>query len=390
MKILDDISLCCGCHACYSNCPKQAIEMKENNEGFKYPYINQSVCINCDQCKRVCPVLQKRDYPVQKVFACYDKLIERRMESASGGVFALLAEYVLKNDGVVFGAAFDSDFNVEHICVENQEQLSSIKGSKYVQSNIGDQYKVVKEKLQEKQLVLFSGTACQIGGLKSFLKTDYPNLLCVDVVCHGVPSPDVWKKYLFEIKKSKKIINIRFRNKENGIKNAPLKFSFDDGTDLIQNYNDNVFIKGFINNLYLRESCYQCKFKGKNNISDITLGDFWGLDKIRPNFGDNYGISLVMLRTEKGKEIFGKIEESTVKIECKENDAVLENPCINESVERPLNRDLFFQKYNNVGMIKTVKQLTYIPFFKKIKMFLMKTKYNIKYKIYLLWRKVQK
>lgn len=390
VEILRDMSFCCGCYACYSICPVDAIQMKQNEEGFIYPCINEKKCIHCNQCKKVCPITQEQKPSKTKVYACYDKQLNRRMESASGGVFALIAEYVIKNHGMVVGAAFTDNFSVEHISVDTIQDLKKLKGSKYVQSAIGEQYKIVKQELEKDRLVLFSGTACQVAGLKSFLKKEFDNLICMDVICHGVPSPKVWKKYLEEISEGKKIKRIKIRNKENGIQNAPFKIWFDDGSVFVQKYEDNLFLKGFIHNLYLRQSCYQCAFKGNRAPSDISIGDFWGLEIVDSQFGDKFGISLVMTHTQKGEQIIEKISTSLEKKAFSEKDALRENPCIEKSVNKPVNRDLFFQSYEKCGVEKTVMKLTKVCLAKRIKIFITKLRYDIKYKIYLCWRKMKK
>ena len=271
---------CCGCYACYNICPKQCITMKTDNEGFWYPKIDKNKCINCNLCEKVCPIIN----PVKRVdskkiaYASMNKDEQVRMKSSSGGIFSILAEYIIKNNGVVYGAGFDEDFNIKHKRILYSTDLDLLRGSKYVQSSIGDIYKQVKNDLENNNPVLFTGTPCQVEGLRSYLRKEYVNLITMDFICHGVPSPLVWEKYLKKMKKSKQenIKNIYFRNKDIGWKLFSLKIIFDKriySNDL----NNDLFMKGFLQDVYLRPSCYNCKFKKINRISDITVADFFCL-----------------------------------------------------------------------------------------------------------------
>ena len=195
---IKDKSKCCGCSGCMNICPKNAIIMKEDKNGFKYPIVDKEKCINCGLCEKVCPILnnKKEQQKEIKAYACYNKNIEERLKSSSGGIFILLAKEILKRNGIVFGAAFDENFNVKHISIDNEKDIEKLMGSKYVQSNMGKVYKEVKEFLENGKYILFSGTPCQIEGLKKFLKKDYDKLYTQDIICHGVPSPKIWQMYL--------------------------------------------------------------------------------------------------------------------------------------------------------------------------------------------------
>ena len=212
-------SNCCGCHACYNACPQNAIIMRKDELGFRYPVIDQEKCIECGLCKKVCPVLNKKKINNQPIaYACINKNDNVRRESSSGGIFTLIAEKILDLNGVVFGAQFDEKLNVSHAYVENKEDLYKLRKSKYVQSDIKDSYKKAKEFLDDDRFVLFTGTPCQVEGLYSYLRKDYNKLYTQDIICHGVPSPAVWKKYKEDVEKQKhmKVVNMNFRDKSNG------------------------------------------------------------------------------------------------------------------------------------------------------------------------------
>lgn len=355
---LDKKEQCCGCSSCSLKCPVKAIKMQPDTEGFLYPVIDTAVCIQCGLCEKVCPV----NFPVPtsdhtEVFACYRKDFEKRLKSASGGVFAVLAEAVLAQGGKVFGAAFDEEFYLRHQMAANEAELSPLLGSKYVQSEMRDTFAQVKRELQAGVRVLFSGTPCQVQGLERYLGRSYSNLITVDLICHGVSSPEVWKDYLHEISGGKKIISFIPRDKTDGITDAPLVFHFDDGSILNENYSDNLFIRGFSRNLYLRPSCYFCPFKGVERCSDITLGDFWGLERYAPEFGDRFGISCVLLHTAAGRELFSQIQHLLVLKPASAEQILPSNPCLIAPVEKTDKREAFFNARKSQSMTASVKQI---------------------------------
>lgn len=350
---------CNGCYACYQKCPANAIKMITDNEGFWYPKVDNTKCIRCKQCIKVCPEIHPEKLSINSlIYACYRINLKKRLKSASGGFFSLLAEYIIFKNGVVFGAKFDKNLVLRHDYVDKDYKIIELQGSKYVQSKIGNSYSQAKEFLLKGNYVLFSGTPCQIQGLKKYLGKDFDNLITVDLVCHGVPSPEVWKKYIQYISKGKKIEEFIPRDKSKGIVDAPLVFKFDNGKILKQNYSENMYIQGFINNLYLRPSCYDCSFKGIERCSDITLGDFWGLNKFNSKFGDNYGISLVILHTEKGKKCFDQIKSNLNYIPATVEAAIEENPCIISSVKITKKRFIFFKCFQKRNLLNLIKKLT--------------------------------
>ena len=304
---IKDKTRCMGCHACYNRCPVQAIEMVEDEKGFKYPQVNKEKCINCGLCERVCPILNQRKVKnTPKAYAVKNKNEEVREKSSSGGMFSLLAEKVLQDGGVVFGVAFDENWQLKHIYVENIEDLQIFRGSKYLQSIVGETYSKLKDFLIEGRKVMYTGTPCQIEGLKSYLGKEYENLFTQDIICHGVPSPKVHERYLKYLRdkyKTKNIKNIIHRTKINGWKNWCVNIKFDN-SEYIKAHEQDPYMQAFLRNTSLRESCYNCQFKKKHRISYITLADFWGIENIAPEMDDNKGTSLVIINSEKGKQIF--------------------------------------------------------------------------------------
>lgn len=306
---------CSGCFACANICPKQCITMESDNEGFWYPRVDQSSCIQCNLCEQVCPMLCLEKATSKPVaYAAYNKDLKVRMSSSSGGIFTLLAENVLNQDGAVFGACFDDKFQVVHRYAEEKEKLSQFRGSKYVQSKIGDTYKKAKDFLDIGRLVYFSGTPCQIAGLKSYLKKEYENLICQDVICHGVPSPKVWKKYIDfrEEIAGASAHRITFRRKDHSWERYSMSFQFCNGVEYEQPLDKDRMMQIFLRNVCLRPSCYHCKFKIPHVQSDITLADYWGIKHIHPEMFDDKGTSLVLIHSTRGQNLFTDIKEKII------------------------------------------------------------------------------
>lgn len=345
---------CCGCYACFNICPKNAIEMKEDEKGFKYPFINKAKCIDCGLCKKVCPTLNKSEIDNKiEAYACINKDDNVRKDSSSGGIFTLLAENVLANNGVVFGVAFDENMTVKHIMINKKEDLYQLRGSKYVQSQIEDTYKLAKKELEKEKYVLFTGTPCQIEGLKSYLMKDYDKLYTQDIICHGVPSPLVLEKYLKN--KFNNIEKVYFRNKMYGWKKYSMVIKSRD--NIYSNTLDkDLYIQAFVKNICLRDSCYNCSFKALNRISDITLADYWGVQKLKPNFDDDKGTSLVFINSKKGKILFEEIKGKIRYEEADITDAIKWNSAMVKSVNKPSTREAFFQDINNMNIESAIKK----------------------------------
>ena len=295
---------CCGCAGCQSICPHGCITMQSDDEGFAYPLVDKARCTNCGLCARACPILNRKTCTNQmKAYAAINNDQQIRLQSSSGGVFSALAECVLAQGGVVFGAAFDENFVVRHMACKSLEDLPKLRTSKYVQSSIGECFKQAKMFLAQGRLVYFTGTPCQIAGLKSFLIRDYENLITQDIICHGVPSPLVWQKYLEYKSKGLKPANVNFRDKSYSWENFAFRIDNKDNIYIKPHLQDK-FMRMFLLNKILRPSCHKCAFKGDGHLADITLADFWGKNiKLVPQFNDNKGCNLILTRTQKGEEI---------------------------------------------------------------------------------------
>jgi len=295
---------CCGCGACIQKCPKQCISLKEDHEGFLYPNVNKSLCINCHLCEKVCPVLNKKNNKKPLIALASINTNENiRLKSSSGGIFTLLAEKIIAKGGVVFGAAFDKNWEVHHEEASAIEDLCKFRGSKYVQSRIENSYKRAEYLLKEGKNVLFSGTPCQIAGLKCFLQKEYSNLTTIDFICHGVPSPGIWKWYLqnqiYTITPSK-LKNINFRDKTLGWREYQLAFQFKSTNSFSSSNSSNGYMLAFLNDICLRPSCYKCPTKSGSSHSDITIADFWSIKSFNIDMDDNKGTSLVLINTNQG------------------------------------------------------------------------------------------
>lgn len=370
---------CCGCYACYNVCPKQCITMKTDNEGFWYPDIDKDKCVNCNLCEKVCPIVNpvQRNESLKLSYAVQNKDDAVRLSSSSGGMFHLLAESIIKQDGVVYGAGFDKDFSVKHIRINKIEEIQLLQGSKYLQSGIGNIYKQVKKDLKENKQVLFTGTPCQVEGLKSFLGREENNLLTMDFICHGVPSPTIWGGYYSAIEQDKKeqLKKVYFRNKDLGWKLFSLKMVFDKNI-YVNDLNNDLYMKGFLQDLYLRPSCYNCRFKKVNRVSDITVADFWGIDKLLPKFDDDKGTSLVILHNNKAKNLFYKLKDKMNFIEVKFEDGIRYNKSMITSVRYNEKRDLFFAEFKiKENLFDLIKKYTKLSFKRRIKQ---KIKFMIK------------
>jgi len=306
--------------------------MKSNDAGFLFPTIEESQCINCDVCQRVCPLLNSIEIKPIASYGAQALDEEIRKESSSGGVFSELALLVLSENGFVAGAAYDDFFSVEHIIINSEQELYKLRGAKYSQSALGDIFQTVKQVLLGGKLVLFSGTPCQIAGLKGFLGKDYDNLLCIDFVCHGVPSPMVWQKYVRYRSdmdnQGNMPININLRSKITGWSRYKYSniYEYMNGKTYQSQSGNDLFMRLFTGNYILRDSCEKCDFKGVHRASDITVGDFWGIWNLDPEFDDNKGTSLIITNTPKGEVYVHKIKQKLRMKEFDIHDSTKENP----------------------------------------------------------------
>ncbi len=361
-EIIVEKEKCSGCFACVSACPVSSISMQEDSEGFWYPKINSLTCIECNLCRKSCPVIsrQDRNRKEKTIIAAKSRDDVVRLKSSSGGIFPLLAEVIFVQGGVVYGAAFSEDCKtVIHVRIDQKRDLWKLQGSKYVQSKIDNCYKEAKKDLDTGRKVLFTGTPCQIEGLRSYLMKEYDNLYLQDIVCHGVPSPLVWKKYVeYREKEARGSVERTYcRHKKYGWNMFSLLFEFSNKRKYIGSKREDLYLRGFLANLFLRPSCYQCSFKGLDRNSDITLADFWGIDNIFPNMNDDKGISIVMINSEKGGELFDKIKDKIIFQETEINPALTEyNSAATKSVKSPLVRKEFMDRISQMDINILLKE----------------------------------
>lgn len=363
---------CSGCHACYSVCPKKAITMQPDAEGFLYPTINEALCVDCGLCRAVCPVNQQHTIAGdKKAYAAKNRDDAVRANSSSGGIFSLLAESVLTQGGVVFGAGFDRAFAVAHMAVHSSEALSNLRGSKYVQSRIGETFLHVEQYLKDKKPVLFTGTPCQIAGLHNYLKQkkiDTEKLYLVDLICHGVPSPLVWEKYLQSISNGKTVTSINFRDKSRSWSSFSLAISFADGTQYKALANEDAYFKGFFANMTLRPSCHACAQKNVDRASDLTIADCWGIDHFLPEMNDKKGTSAIITHTEKGAQLLRSINDLAQIREVPIEKVLRYNLAMTESAPPHPRRESFFALLQNgENVVPAIEQILKPTFKEQLK-----------------------
>ena len=361
MELWTNKEECCGCMACHDICPKNAIYIYEDEEGFKYPKINHDKCINCGLCKKTCPLIENsidiENYEKQ-VYAVKLKNMEERLTSRSGGAFVAFSDFILQKKGIIYGASFDESFLVSHKRADTKNKRDAIKGVKYVQSNTEDVFNLVKNDLLNGKYVLFTGTPCQIDGLKHYLNTlniSKDKLYTCDLVCHGTPSPGFWKNYLKSIEKryNSKLINVSFRDKSFGW-TPHVEAYWLKGVE--RKIVKNEYTKLFYQHIMFRASCYRCKYSSMNRVGDITLGDYWGIEKVDKDFNDEKGVSLILVNSKKGETLFNQ---------CVENFYYIKSDiktCLQPNLQKPstpsTKRYQFWQDYKNKGFNYTLKKYT--------------------------------
>lgn len=353
---------CCGCTACYAICPKGAITMRMDAEGFKYPEVNEAECVDCGLCVKACPIRTgNHNEKTSAFYAIIHDSDEVREKSSSGGVFTAMAEAVIEHKGVVYGAAFDEEFVVKHIRAED-DSWKALRTAKYVQSDMGDVFPQVKADLKAGREVLFTGTPCQIDGLKNYLKNvDTSALITADLICHGVPSPGVWRDYLSFVTNvyASSIGKINFRNKKDcGWHRTTVKIEDTEGNVVSNESQDRtLFTKLFFNHLILRPSCFACQYANLNRVGDITIGDYWGVENHHPELDDDRGTSLVMVNTPKGKEFLQSITSCKIV-------PVAEDECMQPNLKEPAKnyggRDYFWRTYQKFGFRFACKRVGYL------------------------------
>lgn len=354
---------CNGCKICSLKCPKNAIEMVEDEEGFYYPKIDEKKCINCGLCKKICSNFNNNSSDEQVAYIAINNNKEELKNSASGGIFFTLARYVINNNGVVFGVEYDEKLNVKHGFATTIEECRKFQGSKYVRSDIGAAYADIEKFLKKDRLVLFTGTPCQCQGLKKYLNKDYDNLIICDIICHANPSQKVFNKYINSLGKKykSKVENIQFRSKENGWRNSTPIIKLRDG-NIIE---DDLFYKAFSQELIDRPSCHNCKFSGINRVTDFTIGDFWGVEKILPK-KDEYdnGVSVFLVNSKKAKKIFLDISKNINFREINLEDAFKYNH--NSNLPMHKNRKRFFKNIDKKDICENIEECLKKPIYKRI------------------------
>jgi len=376
---IKDKELCSGCTACKNICPKNAIEMIRDEEGFLYPKVNKEKCINCGICKKVCPILNKQSTKKFKqkgyIFQYKDDIV--RKQSTSGGAFTAIADYIIENKGIVFGVGFDNNFKVCHQLAKNKEELEKFRNSKYVQSDPKDTFKQVKENLTEGKLVCYSGTACQIEGLLSYLGKKYDNLITVDIICRAVPSPLLWEKYINYRTTNSKVKKAYFREKLYGYKYSNLSIYDEKGLLYHNGIDTDPYLRAFFSNIACRPSCYNCHFKEQIHKADFTIWDCFEVEKYDETFDDDKGTTRVLLNSEKAIEIFDIIKKkhNTKQIEVEK--LISNFYQMFNSVKFNSRRDDFFKDLNEMKMNQIIEK--YFPnkfknkVEKNIRIFLIKT-----------------
>lgn len=364
ISVYDIKTNCCGCEACRQICPKHCITMQSDEKGFIYPKINQDLCIDCKLCQSVCPLHSTiGTNPNDTCFVYINDDAEFRLRSASSGAFeALCKSFADTNqDIVIFGCEIDDSLNVKHSASVNYVGFERLKKSKYVQSKLNDCYSQVRQYLKEGKFVVFSGVPCQIYGLRKFLRKDYENLLLIDLICHGVPSQKVFDSYIktMQYTYGKKVKEYSFRHKEIYMGrwiSLSIKAIFTDGSEVCLNCSEDLYMNGFLQGLFNRDCCYDCKFASTDRCSDLTIGDFWGIADYNPNFDDGKtnGTSLIIASTEKGRRVIHNLTDCTLE-EVPISIAVPHNGQLSAPQKLNEKREIFFSKlHGNLGFIRAM------------------------------------
>ena len=358
--LICDHDLCTGCQTCRLVCPLDCISMKRDNQGFIYPEVDTSKCIGCGKCRNACPVSNrvKDDLQIPDCYIAFNRNGQIRESSSSGGVFAEIARCIIEKSGVVFGAAMNEEQQVFTVACDSMEQVATTCGSKYVQADVGASYKEVASFLKKGTYVLYSGTPCQIGGLYAYLGREYDNLITVDLICHGVPSPRAWAEYTEYLKRkhNSNIKSVSFRCKESGWRKYSLKVVFNSESVFREDVTKNIYLKAFISHLILRPSCYCCSFKQVHRQADISLGDFWAANMLE-NLDDDKGISVLLVHSAKGKKFVDLISRKLAIKSIGFQDAIKDNLSYELSAEPSAYLKLFKKRWKKFSFPRAVKIL---------------------------------
>lgn len=368
--MLPDID-CVGCGACANICPENCLNMIADKDGFLHPKIDKNICINCQACEKVCPVINNKPKENKAVqpYAVYSKNDNVRSSSSSGGLFYTIAKHIIKHGGIVYGAAFDENLYLNHKGVESIEDLYMLQGSKYVQCDTKFCFREIKTHLDTQRPVLFCGTPCQVEGLLCYLKKPYENLFTLDFICHGVPSPKAWQEYIKHQEKtfSSKVRSAAFRDKSKGWSYFSSKLEFVNQKEYSNIHYNDVFMKAFLQNVSLRKTCYNCKFKTVNRNSDITMGDLWGIKNILPDITDDKGVSVVFIQSEKGTRLFEQVNKELWIQEISFDSAIASNSAMTKSVYEHNFRGYFFKNLGKQNFERLVRDCLEPSYYVRLK-----------------------
>ena len=368
--MLPDID-CVGCGACANVCPQNCLNMIADKNGFLHPEIDKNACVNCQACEKVCPIINQKPKASNSIqtYAVYSKNDNVRSSSSSGGVFHTIATRIIENGGIVYGAAFDQDLYLSHKGIESIEDLYILQGSKYLQSDTKLCFKEIKTHLDTQRPVLFCGTPCQVEGLLCYLKKPYENLFTLDFICHGVPSPKAWQEYIKSQEKtfSSKVCSASFRDKSKGWSYFSSKLNFANKKEYTNIHYNDAFMKAFLQNVSLRETCYNCKFKTVNRNSDITMGDLWGIKNILPDITDDKGVSVVFFQSEKGARLFEQVNKDLWIQEISFDSAIASNSAMTKSVYEHNFREYFFKNLGKQDFERLVKSCLEPSYYTRLK-----------------------
>lgn len=353
--ILDILKMnkCCGCGACINVCPQKALTYSNDKYGFTIPAINLNLCIDCGKCLRICPETESEEYKPQLAYAAMNKNKKERLKASSGGVFGLVAKYVIQSSGVVYGAKMDHDFKVLHSSADNDVALNDLLRSKYVQSFMGETYSHILNDLKSGKKVLFSGTPCQVAAVRKMIPLKFKdNLFLIDIVCHGVPSQRFFDSYLEYISDKEGKVNFyQFRAKRtvnNGM-NCFFSYGTETGHKRIKNWPEDTFNYLYMKSYIYRDSCYQCKFAKENRPGDITLCDYWSWTEYHNEFPAGSTVSAILINTDKGNTLFEAVKDDLYVVETKIDDIKRHNGCLVQPSEKPQIRDQLLDNWLKNG-----------------------------------------
>ena len=350
-------NVCYGCRACEQVCPMNAIRMRADEEGFLYPMINKELCVQCSLCESVCPYEKQETSSIGETYAVQIKDSEVLLESSSGGAFSWMANYVIQKGGYVSGCIFDDNLNPIHIVTNNLEDISKMRGSKYVQSDTKCVYSKIEQLVKDNQLVLFTGTPCQVAGLKGYLRKPYDTLITMDLICHGVPSPKLFLNYIeAERKKGKIIREIKFRDKKMNGWCSQGSIEFNGKRKCISPYNNSYYYYYYLANYVSRYSCYTCKYSSMDRPGDITIGDCWNMAKAFPKIDVSRGFSVIIINSRKGQYLFENLKSNLIWYSIDKEFVISNNTNLRKACEMPEKRKEIYGEIEQLGYEVTAKR----------------------------------